>query len=193
MVSGVFALLLQASTLPAVVDPVLRPDWTSKPTAEDVGRAFPASALKDGLSGLATITCIVTAEGALTGCEASVQQPEGQGFGEAAIKLSRRFRLRALDADGRPTVGRPIRIPIRWLQESSSSAGPIKLKSSQFRGTVEADCRYVGAQIDNCLMLRVEPYSPELSAAVSTYAERMAMPKISSPRGRIRLLFEVGP
>ncbi|MBS0411093.1 MAG: TonB family protein [Proteobacteria bacterium] len=95
--------------------PVLRrPDWARRPSAADMSRFYPEHAQRIGLSGSATIRCEVAASGGLQGCEVVSEAPANEGFGKAALKLSREFRMKPMTRDGEPVGGAQIRIPLRF-------------------------------------------------------------------------------
>jgi len=88
------------------------PTWDRKPSGDDVARYYPDRALRQEVDGRATISCSVKANGTVTGCVVVSESPEGYGFGDAAIKLSSRFRMKPKRVDGSPVEGGTVRIPI---------------------------------------------------------------------------------
>jgi len=94
-------------------NPVIEnPTWDRKPSGDDVARYYPDRALRQEVDGRATISCSVKANGTVTGCSVVSESPSDYGFGDAAIKLSTRFRMKPKRADGSPVEGGTVRIPI---------------------------------------------------------------------------------
>jgi protein TonB len=89
------------------------PEWR-RATGDDVARVYPSSARRRGVQGIAMIACRVTAEGEMADCQVEQEAPEGEGFGEAALKLMPRFRMRPQTADGAPVAGGLVRLPIQF-------------------------------------------------------------------------------
>lgn len=99
---------------PAPSAPVQRPVWAEKPTLEDLVRVYPKAAQTAHVTGMAMIACSMRQDGRLQACTVRQEAPAGQGFGEAALKLSPRFRMEATDADGHAIWGKEVTIPIKF-------------------------------------------------------------------------------
>jgi hypothetical protein len=101
-----------------LVDPV----WIRRPTAEDLMTYFPDRALHAGVTGHVTLNCDATQEGLLTDCLVAKEDPPGMGFGAAAHRLAKLFKLAPLSQTGHPIQGNLVRLPLVFMPPASPPA-----------------------------------------------------------------------
>ncbi|MDB5470918.1 MAG: hypothetical protein JWR84_2478 [Caulobacter sp.] len=103
---------------PAAADRrVTAPDWTTFPDERALQAVYPARAASAGIrSGRGVADCLVAADGSLTDCRVAGERPDSLGFGEASLQVASQMKLGLWSADGRPTVGSRIRLPIDFNQ-----------------------------------------------------------------------------
>ncbi len=94
-----------------------KPQWAGLPTAEETSAAFSA-VTKAGVEGVVrvTLSCSVQPGGAIDGCAIAHEDPPGHGVGQAALSLTPHFRMTTWTAEGLPTVGGRVDIPLRYRE-----------------------------------------------------------------------------
>jgi protein TonB len=93
---------------------ITRPEWLAKPDAEAMAKEYPDRAIRMGVTGSATINCTVAVNGTINSCDVVSETPANYGFGDAAKKLARYFKMRPQMEDGQPVAGGTIQIPIQF-------------------------------------------------------------------------------
>jgi protein TonB len=102
-----------APPAPAVIT---NPTWIERPSGRDFARYYPERALERERQGRVILDCVVASDGRIS-CSVSSEDPTGWGFGEAAQRISRHFRMSPRLEDGRPTEGGRVRVPINFRLE----------------------------------------------------------------------------
>jgi len=100
MQKGVVSLLLALAASPAMAASPAFPGYDQIPTAEDMAKLYPDKALDVGKEGGATLRCVVTKDRHLTSCTVASETPAGFGFGDAALKLSKLFKMKSAAKPG---------------------------------------------------------------------------------------------
>lgn len=99
---------------PPAVRVIRNPSWVRQPTAEQMTRAYPDRASAAGVAGSVSLSCMVEANGSVSGCSVVGETPAGQGFGRAAQTLSRHFRINPRTVDGN-AEGSRVAINLRFV------------------------------------------------------------------------------
>lgn len=103
-----------ASTSPVAPPNSARPVWRAQPSRRDVERNYPTDALYDHVTGNVVLQCLVRGEDGGLLCVVLSEDPEGRGFGEAALKVAQSYRAGPELQDGSPSSGARIRIIVAF-------------------------------------------------------------------------------
>ena len=178
------ALLLQSTPAAAAPAPVItNPDWAERPTGDDVSKFYPGRAAQIGYAGQATVSCIVLADGRLSDCKLTREEPEGRGFGDAALKLSAKFRMKPQTRDGQPVSGGTVRIPIRFIYPGIRLAPLVATHPKLNSGHADLNCRVSESLLlENCFLETLTPRDDSLRETAMNLAIRFKAP-VGTPSG----------
>jgi len=158
------------------------PQWLRKATGADVGLVYPREAARQNRAGRARIGCSVVATGHLKECTILSEDPEGAGFGAAALKLAPKFQMTPILKDGRSTEGGVVIIPLNFIP----GALPPLVTLQEIRrsdpgaptGRASVRCRvsYTSAKpiFEGCVALQARP--KELGPYAVEAAAKIALP-----------------
>jgi hypothetical protein len=110
-----------ADLLKAGAPLVAKPRWAELPSAEAFQATFPKT--ENGVNAVrVALVCSVQAGGTLSDCAVDREEPAGMGYGNGALALAPKFRVAPWSADGQPTVGARVRVPIRYELQQVTAA-----------------------------------------------------------------------
>ena len=89
---------------------------TSRIDHQDVMRVYPRDALRRRVAGFALVRCEVMAQGDMADCAIEQEAPAGSGFGQAALRLMPRFKMKS--RNGASLEGGVVQIPIQFRPPS---------------------------------------------------------------------------
>jgi len=90
----------------------VEPHWLKQPSSEDIAAVYPRSGARLGHYGRVTLSCTVQPDGSLARCEILSEDPADEGFADAALKLSKLYKLAS--PDGSPLPRTTIEVPIKF-------------------------------------------------------------------------------
>jgi protein TonB len=93
--------------------------WIQMPHQRQFAENYPQNALKQHLAGSATLDCRVGSDehrhdGIGLACTMLSETPEGMGFGDAALRVSRYLRIASITTAGQPTSGRHLTVTLTF-------------------------------------------------------------------------------
>lgn len=124
---------LAASTPGAVQEPAVNvldapteaPRFVERPSASDLGAAYPHGAAQVGMAGKALLHCQINRGGRLDACRVERESPAGAGFGGAALSMAKFFRV---DPESEATLRGDLELPIGFAtavdEDHLAVAGP---------------------------------------------------------------------
>lgn len=108
------AVLAALLTVGAAGAAQANPLWLQHPNADDINKVYPRAALRNRDTAEVELVCKVNAESRLDDCKVKSETPPGMGFGEAALKLVPKFKMRKT-VKGQPVaVGTEATVPIKF-------------------------------------------------------------------------------
>jgi len=154
--------------------------WLQAPTYAQVVEAYPARARATRVGGHVDLNCRLGVEGRPDFCEVLAEEPRGQGFGDAARKLTHDFRGPLTDgngvsirgasvqipfvfapemlADGQPTIGRPHWVHLPEAVDMAAAFPPQATAAHVSVGHVALACDVIdGGRLTRCVVTRQAP------------------------------------
>lgn len=104
---------VKAAGPPIIIDP----QWLSRPTPEQMSAVYPSRATNMNKSGRVSMQCSVLASGKVAGCAVATEDPAGYGFGGAALRLARYFKMSPQTRDGAVIDGAHVTIRLAFRME----------------------------------------------------------------------------
>lgn len=89
---------------------ITRPEWATVPDARQLAHFAPSSWPTGPVK--VVLRCKVSDEGALQGCSVEEESPPGWGWGTAALKMSKYFRMTPEKVNGVPVGDASVTVPI---------------------------------------------------------------------------------
>lgn len=87
------------------------PVWIAAPTAEDIRKNHPIRAAEREVRGAADLLCRVRDDAGILGCAVASENPDGYGFGSAALRVADLYRIAPM-ISGEPAIGRSVSLRV---------------------------------------------------------------------------------
>jgi hypothetical protein len=100
-------------------------------TPAEIAATYPKVAADQKASGWAALDCTADDQGREVDCRIFREDPEGLGFGEAAMALVTKERVKTKDRNGQSIVGRRFLTNFRWLAPGDSDPDWMKKPTAQ--------------------------------------------------------------
>ena len=92
-----------------------KPHWVATMTPEGMAAVYPEAAIKAKvMAGQGAASCVISAEGRLTHCEAARESPAGLDFGAAAVKAAALMRMNPWTKEGDTLDGLTVTVPFQF-------------------------------------------------------------------------------
>src|SRR5258708_10544083 len=105
--------------------PTEAPRFVERPSASDLGAAYPHDAASVGMGGKASLHCRINRGGRLDACRVERESPAGAGFGGAALSMAKFFRV---DPESEASLRGDVELPIGFAtavdEDHLAVAGP---------------------------------------------------------------------
>jgi len=88
--------------------------WLQHPMNGDIEREYPRKARAKREAGVVELTCKLNVESRLEACAVKSETPPEFGFGEAALKLVSRFKMRKVVNGKEVAAGTEVTVPIKF-------------------------------------------------------------------------------
>jgi TonB family protein len=171
--------------------------WAEAPSQLEMVAAYPPKAKAAHILGVASIECVMTADGSLKSCDTMSEEPRNQGFGKAAASLARYFKKPVnispdvkIDGvvtrlsftfgeqmfDGAPYVAKPRFTKAPTYAEMLAAYPQGALKKDIVKGSAIVRCKVVvDGQLSDCALVQEEPVGEGFGAAVLSLAPRFKL------------------
>ncbi|CAN7349269.1 TonB family protein [Caulobacter sp. LjRoot300] len=115
----------------AADDGKVHPQLLRRVTAAEKAAAYPKTAFDRKISGEATLDCTADDAGREVDCRVIDEKPAGLGFGEAALALSAKERVKTTDGQGGSIVGKRFETDFSFLAPGDSNPDWLRKPSAQ--------------------------------------------------------------